>query len=106
MVPFSFAFKIDGEIKEVSVIRIEWSISKHNKIIPVIVIEPTLISGVIIEKITGNNAKYILDNKIGKGSIIEVVRSGEVIPKVMSVLKSKFNIVNDFPKNYLFYLKI
>ena len=97
----AFAFKVDGEIKEVLVVGIEWNISKHNKIIPVIAIEPTLISGVIIEKITGNNAKYILDNKIGKGSIIEVVRSGEVIPKVMGVIKSKFSIENDFPKNYL-----
>lgn len=97
----AFAFKIDGEIKEVMVIGIEWNISKHNKMIPVIVIEPTLISGVIIEKITGNNAKYILDNKIGKGSIIKVVRSGEVIPKVMGVIKSKFSVENDFPKNYL-----
>lgn len=97
----AFAFKIDGEIKEVIVIRIEWNISKHNKIIPVIIIEPTSISGVVIEKITGNNAKYILDNKIGTGSIIEIVRSGEVIPKVIKVVKSKFNIENDFPQNYL-----
>jgi len=97
----AFAFKIDGEIKEVRVLLIEWNISKHNKIIPVIVIEPTLISGVIIEKITGNNAKYIMDNKIGAGSVVEVVRSGEVIPKVMRVVKSKFNKVIDFPKNYL-----
>ena len=30
---------------------------------------------------------YIKDNKIGVGSVIQVVRSGDVIPKVHKVIK-------------------
>jgi len=96
----AFAFKLDGEIKQVRVLGIEWNISKHNKMIPVIVIEPTQISGVLIKQATGINAKYILENKLGAGSIINIVRSGEVIPKVLDIIKPSFNIKNDFPKNY------
>ena len=32
-------------------------------------------------------AKYIQDNKIGKGSIIKIVRSGDVIPYIVEVVK-------------------
>jgi DNA ligase (NAD+) len=96
----AFAFKINGEIKEVNVIRIDWNISKHNKMIPVIVIEPTKISEVVVKQITGINAKYIQDNKIGAGSVVTIVRSGEVIPKVVEVVNPLFNIKVDFPKNY------
>lgn len=96
----AFAFKMDGETRQVEVKHIKWNISKHNKLIPVVVIEPIKLSGVIISNITANNAKYIMDNKIGKGSIVEIIRSGEVIPKILYVIKGKFNINIDFPKNY------
>ena len=31
---------------------------------------------------------YIIDNKIGPGTIIKLVRSGEVIPHILEVIKS------------------
>jgi len=97
----AFAFKINGETKEVIVTNIKWNVSKHNKMIPIIIIEPTNLSEVLIKQITGINAKYILDNKIGRGSLVKIVRSGEVIPKVLEVISAKFNINTDFPTNYI-----
>jgi NAD-dependent DNA ligase len=32
--------------------------------------------------VTANNAKYIYDNNIGKGTILEIIRSGDVIPYI------------------------
>ena len=49
--------------------------------------EPVKIGGVTIQYATAHNAKYIKDNKIGVGSVIQVVRSGDVIPKVHKVIK-------------------
>ncbi len=45
------------------------------------------VGGVTIKRISGHNAKYLLDNGIGPGSVIQVIRSGDVIPKVHSVIK-------------------
>lgn len=36
---------------------------------------------------TAYNAKYVVDNKIGPGSVIRVIRSGAVIPKIIEVVK-------------------
>jgi DNA ligase (NAD+) len=55
---------------------------------PTIIIEPVNVGGVTIQRITGNNAKFIGDNKIGVGAEVEVIRSNDVIPKIEKVIKS------------------
>jgi NAD-dependent DNA ligase len=45
------------------------------------------IRGVTIEFATANNAKFIKDNNIGVGAIIQLVRSGDVIPKIEAVIQ-------------------
>ena len=47
-----------------------------------------MIGGVEVKRVTGHNAKFIHDNDIGPGTIINIIRSGDVIPKVESVVKS------------------
>ncbi|QJT70883.1 DNA ligase [Vibrio phage vB_VcorM_GR7B] len=86
---WSVAFKAHDPdaIKQVKVLEVEWNQSRYGYLIPRIIIEETELSGVMVNHATGHNAKYILDNKIGKGSTIEVIRSGDVIPYVMSVIK-------------------
>lgn len=86
---YAFAFK-DANLSdkaEVEVLDVEWNISKDKYIKPILKIVPTKLSGVVISNITAYNAKYIVDNKLGPGSIIELIRSGDVIPKVQKVIK-------------------
>ena len=46
------------------------------------------LNGVTISRVTAHNAAFIRDNKIGPGSVVEIVRSGDVIPKIERVVKS------------------
>jgi NAD-dependent DNA ligase len=66
---------------EVRVTGITWQVSKQGKLKPVIQIEPTEVSGVVITNVTGYNAAYIFDNNIAEDSVIKIIRSGDVIPK-------------------------
>jgi len=84
---YSFAFKIQGEVAEVTVDHIKWNLSKSGKYKPQIFINSVNLSGVTISSLTGFNAKYIVDNKIGCGSILSITRSGDVIPHIVAVLK-------------------
>ena len=86
---YAFAFKNITELDtaEVKVIQVEWNISKDGYIKPKLILEPTKLSGVIIQNVTAFNAKYIVDNKIGPGTIIKLVRSGEVIPHILQIIK-------------------
>jgi len=66
---------------------IEWNLSKTKALKPVVLVEPFDVDGVTISRVTGYNAKFIQENQIGEGSILEVIRSGGVIPKITGVIK-------------------
>jgi NAD-dependent DNA ligase len=96
---FSFAFKDlpEKNTAECKVIEIEWNVSKDGYIKPTVLIEPVQLSGVTIKRATGFNAKFIKDNKIGVGSIIQIVRAGDVIPHIEKVIKSTGDNMPKFP---------
>jgi DNA ligase (NAD+) len=86
---YSVAFKVDTEdnIAEARVLGIDWQVSRLGLIKPVLLIEPTKLSGVTIKRVTAHNAKTVKENKLGKGAVISLIRSGDVIPKMLSVVK-------------------
>ena len=88
---FSFKMVLTDQIAESIVQYVKWTVSKHGYIKPVVVINPVNVSGVTITNITANNAKYVVDNVLGPGSIIKLVRSGDVIPKIMEVITVSSN---------------
>lgn len=86
---YSFAFKdiLDDQIVETVVNDIEWNISKDGLIKPVLILEPVDVGGVQISRVTAVNAKNVVNKKLGKGAVIKLIRSGDVIPKIMDVIK-------------------
>lgn len=87
---YAFAFKqtFEDQTIDVKVLDVEWNESKDGYLKPRLILEPTKLSGVTIKHVTGFNAKYIKDNEIGPYSIIKLVRSGDVIPHILQVIKS------------------
>jgi DNA ligase (NAD+) len=85
---YAIAFKQNKDGCQAKVIRVIWNASKYNVLKPRIEIEPIELQSVTISFLTGFNAKYIQENQIGAGTILEVTRSGEVIPHILRVLKS------------------
>ena len=84
---FAFKMRFEGDEAQVKVVKVEWNVSKWGKIIPRIFIEPTRLSGVLITKAAGHNAKYIYANNIGPGAIVTIVHSGSVIPYITKVVE-------------------
>jgi len=86
---YLFAFKINDQddIHKTKVIDIEWSISSWGQIIPVAIIEQVKLSGITIKRVTVSNAGLLKEKGIGPGSVINVIRSKDVIPFIVSVDK-------------------
>lgn len=86
---YGFAFKmvLTDQVAEANVIDIEWNVSMHGYLKPIVKIEPVNLVGVTIKNVTAHNGKYIIDNNLGPGAVIKIVRSGDVIPYIMEVLK-------------------
>lgn len=86
---YGFAFKqlLTDQIAEATVLDVLWEVSKDKYIKPKIKINTIELGGVEITYATAFNAKFIVDNCIGPGAQIQIVRSGDVIPKIEKVLK-------------------
>lgn len=88
------AFKVNDSIFKTTVIDIEWGEpSKNGRMSPVIIVEPIEINGSIISRCTGNNLDYLEKMDIRFGSIVQIIKSGEVIPKIISVVDNPKNSV-------------
>lgn len=86
---YGFAFKNPDvlDIAEATVEKIEWNASKDSYLVPTVLINPVELDEVTVNKATGFNAKFILDNKLGPGSTVHIIRSGKVIPYITDVIK-------------------
>jgi DNA ligase (NAD+) len=83
----SFAFKmvLSDQMAESHVVDVIWTASKDGLLKPRVQIMPVTIGGVVITYATGNNARSIQQKGIGIGAIVQVIRSGDVIPKIEQV---------------------
>lgn len=95
-----FAFKqvLTDQVAEATVVDIIWRASKHGYLKPTVKIETIFLAGVDITHATAFNAKFIVDNVLGPGAVIELVRSGDVIPYIKKVIKPASNGKPKMPK--------
>ena len=82
---FAFKMVLSEQMAEAKVVDVLWTPSKDGYLKPRVQIEPINLGGVTIEFATGFNAAFIKDNNIGVGTVITLIRSGDVIPYIKSV---------------------
>jgi len=86
--PDSVAFKASSEDQkaETSVVEVVWTASRQGIWVPRIRVKEVRIGGAKIQWLSGHNAAFIRDNRLGPGARIVVRRSGDVIPALDEVL--------------------
>lgn len=85
---YKIAFKYQGDTKETKIEEIVWSVSRNGILTPVANVEPVELSGAKISRVTLHNYGMVKQYDLKKGDKIEIVRSGEVIPKFLSVIEA------------------
>jgi NAD-dependent DNA ligase len=83
---FAFKMVLSDQVAEAKVVDVIWTPSKDGYLKPRVRIEPIQLGGVQIEYATGFNGAFIENNKIGVGALIELIRSGDVIPYIRKVV--------------------
>lgn len=84
----AFAYKeiSEDQMAETTVVEVEYAASRKGQWIPRIRVQPVVVGNATIEYCTGHHAQYIKENAIGPGARVIIRRSGDVIPKLDSVL--------------------
>jgi DNA ligase (NAD+) len=84
---YKIAFKFAGETKVAKITAIEWNVSRNGLLTPVAQIEETELSGAMISRVTLHNFGLVKNFELRPGDRIEIIRSGEVIPKFLGVIE-------------------
>lgn len=79
----SVALKEQKEGQITTLLNVVWQVGKSGVVSPVAILDPVDIEGAIVSRATLHNIDYIrsLDLKIGCN--VEVIRSGEIIPRIL-----------------------
>ncbi|PIR43332.1 hypothetical protein COV24_03340 [candidate division WWE3 bacterium CG10_big_fil_rev_8_21_14_0_10_32_10] len=83
------AYKVPAEKKWSKVKKITDQVGRIGRITSVANIEPIQLSGATVTNVTLHNFDFVKKSKIGVGSKVEVMRSGEVIPFITNVKPAK-----------------
>lgn len=94
---FAFKMQMEDQVVQAKVIDVHWTPSKDGYLKPRVQIEPVTVGGVRIEWATGFNGAFIQSNGIGPNAIIEIVRSGDVIPHINKVITRSLPKFPDIP---------
>ena len=86
---WAVAYKYPPEEKETVLRHIELSVGRTGRINPTAIFDPVLLCGTKVERATLHNQDFIDELDIRIGDTITVYKSGEIIPKIKSVVKDK-----------------
>lgn len=84
---YKIAFKFAGDTKVTSINEIEWGVSRNGTLTPVALVAPVELSGAMIGRVTLHNFGLTKNFELKSGDKIEIIRSGEVIPKFLGVVE-------------------
>ena len=90
------AWKFEEEHVDVPVQAFVWETGRTGGIVPVANFAPIQLAGTTVTFCTGHNLGFLQRNKIGVGTIIRVIKSGQIIPKIIGVISN--HATPDYPK--------
>ena len=78
----SIAFKWADELKETTLLEIEWSASRTGLINPVAIFEPVELEGTTVSRASVHNISIVRALKLGLGDKITVYKANMIIPQI------------------------
>ncbi len=84
---WQLAYKKNLDTAEVEVLKVTPQTSRSGRITPVAELAPIRLSGALLSRATAHHYGMVVEKGIGPGALIQLARSGEVIPKIEQVLR-------------------
>lgn len=86
---WAIAYKFKARQVETRIEKITWQVGRTGIITPVAELTPVLLAGTTVSRATLHNPDEMLRKDIREGDFVLVEKGGDIIPKVVEVLKEK-----------------
>ncbi len=86
---WAIAYKFKPEEKETILLEVQFQVGRTGAVTPVAILEPVYISGSTVSRATLHNEDEIKRLDLHKGDTVRIVKSGEIIPKIIAVNADK-----------------
>jgi len=80
---WAIAYKFKAETKVTKLLDVIFQVGRTGAVTPVAILEPVSISGSIVSRATLHNAEELKRLQLRIGDYIEIIKSGEIIPKII-----------------------
>jgi len=87
----AFALKEQKEGVHTELLDVVWQVGKSGVVSPVAILSPVEVEGAIVSRATLHNIEYIRSLELEIGCTVEVIRSGEIIPRILRRVDQKKN---------------
>lgn len=84
---WALAIKFTTQEVKTKIIDINWTFGKLGQLTPVAILEPVELLGSTVTKASVYNASWMLENKCYPGAEVTLIKSGDIIPKIVLVEK-------------------
>lgn len=64
-------------------LRVDWQVGRSGVVSPVAILEPVIVGEATVSRATLHNMKYIEELGLEEGCLVEIIRAGEIIPRVV-----------------------
>ena len=81
----AFALKEQKKGVTTTLLDVEWQVGKSGVVSPVAILEPCVIGEATVSRATLHNKSYIEELGLYIGCEVEVIRSGEIIPRIVGL---------------------
>ena len=87
----AFALKEQKEGVHTELLDVVWQVGKSGVVSPVAILDPVEVEGATVGRATLHNIEYIRSLELEIGCTVEVIRSGEIIPRILQRVDQKKN---------------
>lgn len=82
---WAIAYKFQAEMQETRLLDVTFQVGRTGAVTPVANMEPVLLGGTTVRRATLNNEDFIRQFDLHMGDTVQVVKGGEIIPKIVGV---------------------
>jgi DNA ligase (NAD+) len=82
----AIAYKLQGESATTTLKEVEWSVSRNGLLTPVGIVEPVMLSGAMVSRISLHNWGMVQAKQLSVGAEVVAMRRGGVIPYLEAVV--------------------